>query len=96
MRIHDVRFLAWEPFGDDDRCRIVPQPPRPVPELAPVRAAFAAAGPPRLSSRGDRMPTRRKSLQATLDPSERGHLVGDVPALMLIAVVLGSLAPRRR
>lgn len=33
--------------------------------------------------------------QAFVDPMERGHLLGDVPALFLIAIVLGSLAPRR-
>lgn len=33
--------------------------------------------------------------QAFVDPAERGHLLGDVPALLLIAIVLGSLAPRR-
>ena len=33
--------------------------------------------------------------QAFVDPAERGHLLGDVPALFLIAIVLGSLAPRR-
>lgn len=32
---------------------------------------------------------------ATRDASEHGHLVGDVPALFLIAIVLGVLAPRR-
>jgi hypothetical protein len=35
------------------------------------------------------------TVQAVLDTSERGHLVGDVPALFLIASVLGVLAPRR-
>ena len=33
--------------------------------------------------------------QAIGDESEHGHLVGDVPALLLVAVVLGFLAPRR-
>jgi hypothetical protein len=36
------------------------------------------------------------AVQAVRDPSEHGHLVGDVPALFLIAAVLGLLAPRRR
>ena len=35
------------------------------------------------------------TVHAALDASERGHLVGDVPALFLIAVVLGPLVPRR-
>ena len=35
------------------------------------------------------------TVQVALDTSERGHLVGDVPALFLIALVLGLLAPRR-
>jgi hypothetical protein len=30
-------------------------------------------------------------LQAFGDPAERGHLLGDVPALFLIAIVLGVL-----
>jgi hypothetical protein len=29
--------------------------------------------------------------QAVEDPAERGHLIGDVPALLLIAIVLGVL-----
>ena len=29
--------------------------------------------------------------QAFSDPDERGHLLGDVPALLLIAIVLGGL-----
>ena len=33
--------------------------------------------------------------QAIGDQSEHGHLVGDVPALLLVAAVLGFLAPRR-
>jgi len=34
-------------------------------------------------------------LQAVFDTSEHGHLLGDVPALFLVAVVLGVLAPRK-
>ena len=33
------------------------------------------------------------ALQATFDGQERGHLVGDVPALLLIAAVLWYLSP---
>ena len=33
-------------------------------------------------------------VQATLDTAERGHLVGDVPALLLVVVVLWVLQPR--
>jgi hypothetical protein len=36
------------------------------------------------------------AVQALADPSERGHLLGDVPALFLAAGVLGLLAPRGR
>ena len=32
--------------------------------------------------------------QAIADPAEVGHLMGDVPALLLVAVALGSLTPR--
>ncbi len=32
--------------------------------------------------------------QAFEDPSEYGHLLGDVPALFLVAIVLGGLMPR--
>jgi DNA-binding helix-hairpin-helix protein with protein kinase domain len=28
------------------------------------------------------------------DAAERGHLVGDVPALLLVAIILGALMPR--
>lgn len=35
------------------------------------------------------------AVQAAVDPSEHGHLAGDVPALLLVAVALGLLAPRR-
>ncbi len=34
------------------------------------------------------------AVQAIQDPAERGHLVGDVPALFLIAIVLALLMPR--
>jgi uncharacterized membrane protein len=34
------------------------------------------------------------AVQAVIDPVERGHLFGDVPALILVAIVLGVLAPR--
>jgi hypothetical protein len=36
------------------------------------------------------------SIQSITDESERGHLLGDVPALFLIAIILGVLAPRHR
>ena len=32
--------------------------------------------------------------QAIKDPTEVGHLIGDVPALFLIAIVLAALMPR--
>jgi hypothetical protein len=32
--------------------------------------------------------------QAVTDSAERGHLFGDVPALILVAIVLGFLTPR--
>lgn len=34
------------------------------------------------------------AVQAIVDPEEHGHLPGDVAALLLLAVVLGALAPR--
>jgi hypothetical protein len=34
------------------------------------------------------------AVQAFMDAGEHGHLVGDVPALILVGVVLGALAPR--
>lgn len=34
--------------------------------------------------------------QAINDPNETGHLVGDVPALLLVAAVLGYLGPRKK
>jgi hypothetical protein len=34
------------------------------------------------------------SIQSIIDESERGHLLGDVPAIFLIAIILGVLAPR--
>jgi len=36
------------------------------------------------------------SIEAWIDPTERGHLVGDVPALFIIAAALAVLAPRAR
>lgn len=33
-------------------------------------------------------------VQSFNDPAERGHLLGDVPALFLVAIVLGVLMPR--
>ena len=35
------------------------------------------------------------AVQAFGDESERGHLVGDVPALLLVAIVLWLLSPRQ-
>ena len=32
--------------------------------------------------------------QAITDPMERGHLIGDVPALFIIAIVLAVLTPK--
>jgi hypothetical protein len=33
-------------------------------------------------------------VQALSDPAERGHLMGDVPALILVAIILAVLMPR--
>lgn len=35
------------------------------------------------------------TVHAVIDPVERGHLLGDIPALILVAIVLGLLAPRK-
>jgi hypothetical protein len=34
------------------------------------------------------------AVQALNDPGERGHLLGDVPALVIVAIVLAALTPR--
>lgn len=34
--------------------------------------------------------------QAIYDPNETGHLVGDVPTLVIVVIVLGVLAPRKQ
>ncbi len=34
--------------------------------------------------------------QSFSDDGERGHLIGDVPALLLVAIVLAALAPRTK
>ena len=34
------------------------------------------------------------AVQSVNDGAEQGHLVGDVPALFLIAIILGVLMPR--
>ena len=34
--------------------------------------------------------------QAFTDPAERGHLLGDVPALFLVAIILALLMPRTK
>lgn len=34
--------------------------------------------------------------QSLADPGEHGHMIGDIPALLLIAIVLGVLIPRTR
>jgi uncharacterized membrane protein len=36
------------------------------------------------------------AVQAVIDPVERGHLFGDVPALILVAIVLGFLTSRQQ
>ena len=35
------------------------------------------------------------AIQALVDPTEHGHLVGDVPALLIAAAALALLTPRR-
>ncbi len=35
------------------------------------------------------------AVQVAIDSAERGHLVGDIPALILVAIALGSLTPRQ-
>ncbi|AFZ38325.1 hypothetical protein Sta7437_4897 (plasmid) [Stanieria cyanosphaera PCC 7437] len=35
------------------------------------------------------------SVQAVIDPAEHGHLIGDIPALFLVAIVLGVLTSRK-
>lgn len=34
------------------------------------------------------------AVQAVIDPTERGHFLGDIPALLLVAIVLGFLVSR--
>jgi uncharacterized membrane protein len=34
------------------------------------------------------------AVHAMIDPAEHGHLLGDIPALILVAIVLGFLTPR--
>ena len=34
------------------------------------------------------------AVQSFTDSAERGHLVGDVPALLIVAIVLAALTPR--
>ena len=36
------------------------------------------------------------AVQALTDSAERGHLIGNVPALLVVAVVLAALTPRGR
>ena len=36
------------------------------------------------------------AVQALTDGAERGHLIGDVPALLVVAIVLAALMPRDR
>ena len=36
------------------------------------------------------------AFQALTDGAERGHLIGDVPALLVVAIVLAALTPRDR
>jgi len=36
------------------------------------------------------------AVQAATDGAERGHLIGDVPALLVVAIVLAALTPRAR
>ncbi|MBD6620899.1 hypothetical protein FNW02_35505 [Komarekiella sp. 'clone 1'] len=39
--------------------------------------------------------TASPALPPVIDPAERGHLFGDVPALLLVAIVLAFLTPRK-
>ena len=55
----------------------------------------AAAGwPLRIAHEIERVHGAIMGVQALTDTAERGHLVGDVPALILVAIVLTVLMPR--
>jgi hypothetical protein len=34
------------------------------------------------------------AVEAVMDPAERGHLLGDVPALLIVGIALALLLPR--
>lgn len=34
------------------------------------------------------------AVQTIIEPAERGHLLGDIPALLIVAVILAALTPR--
>ena len=40
FELDGIRFVVWEPFGDNDVYWIGPKPPRWVPQIATVREAF--------------------------------------------------------
>jgi hypothetical protein len=40
FEVEGVKFVAWEPFGDNTRYWIGPEPPRWVPQIDAVREAF--------------------------------------------------------
>ena len=45
FELEGVRFVAWEPFGDNSRYWIGPKPPRWVAGIDRVRGAFKRATP---------------------------------------------------
>lgn len=42
FELNGKRFVAWEPFGDNSRFWIGPDPPSWCPEIDEIRKAFAA------------------------------------------------------
>ena len=45
FEVEGMKFVVWEPYGDNSRYWIGPQPPRWVPQIAQVRQAFIDKAP---------------------------------------------------
>lgn len=43
FEVDGIDFVAWEPFGDNSRYWIGPEPARWTPQIEPVREAFVRA-----------------------------------------------------
>ena len=68
----------------------------PIPELAVTGSSVPEGRPVVVEVLLESVHGGIMAAQSLVHPRHRGHLLGDVPALFVIAAVLGYLTPRQR